>query len=96
MSFFDQLSQIVGPENVSTSHVDCLAYSRDMLIHAGIPQAIVFVSRTEQVSNIVKLSNQEKIPVVARGTGSSVTGAVLPIKGGVVSGFHQNELSHRD
>lgn len=46
MSFFDQLSQIVGPENVSTSHVDCLAYSRDMSIHAGIPQAIVFVSRT--------------------------------------------------
>ncbi len=87
MSFFDQLSQIVGPENVSTSHVDCLAYSRDMSIHAGIPQAIVFVSSTEQVSNIVKLSNQEKIPVVARGTGSSVTGAVLPIKGGVVLDF---------
>lgn len=87
MSFFDRLSQIVGSENVTTSHVDCLAYSRDMSIHAGVPQAIVFVDNTEQVSEIAKLANQEKIPVVARGTGSSVTGAVLPIKGGVVLDF---------
>lgn len=87
MSLFDQLSEIVGPENVTTSHIDCLAYSRDMSIHAGIPQAIVFVSNTEQTSKIVKLAHQEKFPVVARGTGSSVTGAVLPIKGGVVIDF---------
>jgi FAD/FMN-containing dehydrogenase len=87
MVFFDRLSQIVGPENVTTSHIDCLAYSRDMSIHAGVPQAIVFVTNTEQVSEIVKQANQEKIPVVARGTGSSVTGAVLPIKGGVVLDF---------
>ncbi len=87
MVFFDRLSQIVGPENVTTSHIDCLAYSRDMSIHAGVPQAIVFVTNTEQVSKIVKQANQDKIPVVARGTGSSVTGAVLPIKGGVVLDF---------
>ncbi len=87
MGFFDRLSQIVGPENVTTSNIDCLAYSRDMSIHAGVPQAIVFVTNTEQVSEIVKQANQDKIPVVARGTGSSVTGAVLPIKGGVVLDF---------
>jgi glycolate oxidase len=58
-----------------------------MSIHAGVPQAIVFVTNTEQVSQIVKQANQDKIPVVARGTGSSVTGAVLPIKGGVVLDF---------
>ncbi len=87
MSLFDQLSEIVGPENVTTSHIDCLAYSRDMSIHAGTPQAVVFVSNTEQTSQIAKLAHREKFPVVARGTGSSVTGAVLPIKGGVVIDF---------
>lgn len=87
MNVFDRLSEIVGPENVATSHVDCLAYSRDMSIHAGIPQAIVFVSNTQQISEIVKLAHNEKIPIVARGTGSSVTGAVLPIKGGLVLDF---------
>ena len=87
MSLFDQLSEIVGPGNVTTSHIDCLAYSRDMSIHAGTPQAVVFVSDIDQISQIVKLAHREKIPVVARGTGSSVTGAVLPIKGGVVIDF---------
>jgi glycolate oxidase len=87
MILFDQLSEIVGPENVTTSHIDCLAYSRDMSIHAGTPQAVVFVSNTEQISQIAKLAHREQFPVVARGTGSSVTGAVLPIKGGVVIDF---------
>ncbi len=87
MNLFDPLSQIVGPDNVTTSYVDCVAYSRDMSIHSGIPQAIVFVSNTEQISDLAKFANQEKIPVTARGTGSSVTGAVLPIKGGVIIDF---------
>jgi len=87
MGFIENLADIVGADNVSASHVDCLAYSRDMSIHAGVPHAIVFVSNTEQVSRIVALANAEKIPIVARGTGSSVTGAVLPVKGGVVLDF---------
>ncbi|MBI4966120.1 MAG: FAD-binding protein [Desulfomonile tiedjei] len=87
MGFIERLSDIVGSENMTASPVDCLAYSRDMSIHAGVPQVIVFASDTEQVSRIVSLANAEKIPVVARGTGSSVTGAVLAVKGGVVLDF---------
>lgn len=87
MSFIERLTDIVGSENMTASPVDCLAYSRDMSIHAGVPQVIVFASDTEQVSRIVSLANAEKIPVVARGTGSSVTGAVLAVKGGVVLDF---------
>lgn len=87
MDFIQRLSDIVGEKNVFATNVDCLAYSRDMSIHSGVPQAIVFVSDTQQVSKILALANSEKVPVVARGTGSSVTGAVLPAKGGVVMDF---------
>lgn len=87
MGFTERLEEIVGAGNMSASPVDCLAYSRDMSIHAGIPQAIVFAQNTEQISKIVAYANSEKIPVVARGTGSSVTGAVLPVKGGIVLDF---------
>jgi glycolate oxidase len=87
MDFIKDLSDIVGVENVTASTVDCLAYSRDMSIHVGVPQAIAFVSNTEQVSKILALANAEKVPIVARGTGSSVTGAVLPVKGGIVLDF---------
>ena len=58
-----------------------------MSIHAGVPQAVVFASDTEQVSKILVLANAQRMPVVARGTGSSVTGAVLAVKGGVVLDF---------
>ncbi|MDQ1238012.1 MAG: glycolate oxidase [Thermodesulfobacteriota bacterium] len=87
MNFMEKIAEIVGAENVTASNVDCLAYSRDMSIHAGIPEGVVFVSGTEQVSKILELANSEKVPVVARGTGSSVTGAVLPVKGGLVLDF---------
>jgi len=87
MDFIKDLTSIVGADNVTASHVDCLAYSRDMSIHAGVPQAVVFASDTEQVSKILALANSQQIPVVARGTGSSVTGAVLAVKGGVVLDF---------
>ncbi len=87
MDFMKRVEEIAGAGNFSASPIDCLAYSRDMSIHAGVPQAIVFARSTEQVSKILALANSEKIPVVARGTGSSVTGAVLPIKGGIVLDF---------
>ncbi len=87
MGFIERLEEVVGSGNISASPVDCLAYSRDMSIHAGTPQVIVFAANTEQVSKIVAVANSEGIPIVARGTGSSVTGAVLPIKGGIVLDF---------
>ncbi len=87
MDFMERLTEVVGVENITTSPVDCLAYSRDMSIHAAVPQAIVFAGNTEQVSKIVALANAEKVPVTARGTGSSVTGAVLAAKGGVILDF---------
>jgi glycolate oxidase len=87
MDVFAKLTEIAGPGNISTSAVDCLAYSRDMSVHWGTPDAIVFATDTEQVSKLVALANQEKIPVTARGTGSSVTGAALAPKGGIVLDF---------
>ncbi len=87
MDFVEELTAIVGSDLITASPVDCLAYSRDMSIHAGIPQAIVFARDTEQVSKILAWANSHKIPVTARGTGSSVTGAVLAPKGGIVLDF---------
>ena len=87
MDFLERLTEIVGKENITASPVDCLAYSRDMSIHAAVPHAIVFAESTEQVGKIVALANTEKVPVTARGTGSSVTGAVLAAKGGVILDF---------
>jgi glycolate oxidase len=39
---------------------------------------------TQEISKILALANEKKIPVTPRGSGTSVTGAVLPIKGGIL------------
>jgi glycolate oxidase len=87
MAFLTRLAEIAGQGNCTVSTVDCLAYSRDMSIHHGRADAVVFAVSTDQVRKILELANQEKVAVTARGTGSSVTGAALAAKGGVVIDF---------
>ena len=46
------------------------------------PSAVVMVSTTEEVSNVLAYCNQERIPVVPFGAGTSLEGHVVPIYGG--------------
>ena len=88
MDIIDEITEIVGPEKIFTDRVECLCYSRDMSVHEGIADAVIFPTTTEQISAILKLAQRDKIPVTARGTGSSTTGAVLPVKGGLLLDLH--------
>ncbi len=84
MEISQRLAEIVGEDNVVTSQADCLAYSRDMSVHMGLPDAVVFAETTEQVSQILAACHEAGVPVIARGGGTSVTGAALAPKGGVI------------
>ena len=88
MDLYEEIARIVGPENISHDRVECLCNSRDMSVHQGIPDAVIYPKTTEQISDIMKLAYREKIPVTARGSGTSVTGAVLPVKGGLLLDLH--------
>ena len=88
MGIIDEIAEIVGAENVFNDRVECLCYSRDMSVHQGIPDAVIFPRSTEQVSEIMKLAYRDKVPVTARGSGTSVTGAVLPVRGGLLLDLH--------
>jgi glycolate oxidase len=84
MDHIKEFAQIVGEKNVKTEKIERLCYSRDMSIHEGFADAIVFAQTTEEVSKILKLANDLEIKVVPRGSGTSTTGAVLPCFGGIV------------
>jgi len=88
MDFISEIGQIVGPEHVFSDRVECLANSRDLSVHQGVADAIVFARTTEQVSAVLKLAHRRHIAVTPRGTGSSTTGAVLPVRGGIVLDLH--------
>ena len=76
--------KIVGGENVRTDEIERLCYARDMSIHEGIPDAVVFAQNRQQIVDIVKIADGEKIPVTTRGSGTNVTGAALAAKGGII------------
>ena len=64
-------------------------YSRDLSVHEGIPDAVVFAYTTEQISAIMRLANQEKVPVTVQGSGTATTGASLPVEGGILLDLHR-------
>ena len=50
----------------------------------GKPDALLFVDSAEQISKIMTYANDNKIPVVVRGSGTGLVGGCVPIEGGIV------------
>ncbi|MDR3075628.1 MAG: FAD-binding oxidoreductase [Candidatus Methanoplasma sp.] len=80
----DGIEKIVGKDGYSTKSADLYAYGFDASIFHSTPEIVVQPRTAEQVSEIMKIADREKIPVVARGAGTGLCGSAVPMKGGVV------------
>ena len=79
----DHLKTLVTGQ-VSTNETVLDQHGRDeSAIPPVRPSAVVMPRSTEEVSKVLAYCNQEKIPVVAFGAGSSLEGHVLPLFGGI-------------
>src|SRR5713226_430962 len=80
----DEFSAIVGrglitePSQLHTYECDGLTNFRVM------PQAVLLPTSTEEVQAIVRICHREKIPFVARGSGTGLSGGALPAEKGIV------------
>jgi len=79
-----EMVAIVGPEDVSTSKADRITHSYDATQKRYLPDAVVYAESTNEISEVMKLANRTRIPVLPRGAGSGFTGGSLPVKGGIV------------
>ena len=82
-----ELKNIVGEKNVLTSTLERILYEYDASVDRALPDAVIFPTTTEHVSQIVKIANREKIPFVARGSGTNLSGGSVPTRGGLVIEF---------
>ena len=80
----DSIEKVVGKGGYSTKSADLYTYGFDASIFHNTPEIVVQPRTTEQVSEIMKIANREKIPVVPRGAGTGLCGSAVPIKGGMV------------
>jgi len=82
---YDSLVKIVGKDFVSDQKEERYFYARDGgLMPPHEPDFVVMPKTTEEVQDIVKLVNREKVPVVPKGSGLALTGLVIPQRGGIV------------
>ena len=80
-----ELKKIVGADHVLTSPEDLYTYSYDATPgHAHMPDAVVIPGNAEEVSQILKVANANKIPVYTRGSGTNLSAGTCPTKGGIV------------
>ncbi|MTT32576.1 glycolate oxidase subunit GlcD [Terrilactibacillus sp. BCM23-1] len=94
----EQLVAIVGNENYDDTISGRLVYSYDATPnHQELPDAVISPKDKQDVCQILKVCNLEKIPIVARGSGSNLCGGTCPVEGGIVLLFkHMNQLLEID
>src|SRR6266567_3459664 len=80
-----ELRSIVGERGLISSPEGLHTYECDGLTNFRVmPRAVLLPTSTEQVQAIVRLCHREKIPFVARGSGTGLSGGALPVENGLV------------
>jgi len=81
----DELREIVGRDGVISNPDELLVYECDAYtLERNRPNFVVLPRTTGQVVAVVKLCASHRIPIIPRGAGTSLSGAVLAVTGGVM------------
>ncbi len=79
------LRAIVGPDGVIAGEQELLVYECDAYtMEKHLPGVVVLPRSTEEVAAIVRLCAQHQLPIIPRGAGTSLSGTVLAVTGGVM------------
>ena len=83
-SFLDGVRRAVGAAYVLADEESRTRYGADALKRGSAPDVVVLPAGTAQVSAVVRLCNEHRVPVVPRGAGTGYSGGAVPLRGGVV------------
>src|SRR5512136_2942600 len=83
-----QLRAIVGEQHVIFDDPARMQdYAHDEVAgveHAHMPEVVVKPDTSEQIAEIMRLANRERIPVTPRGAGSGLSCGAVPVYGGIL------------
>ena len=91
MDWVSRLKQILGEDRVRDDEAHRMQYAHDesRLDQPYPPDVVVHPTGLEDVIQVMTFADKEKIPVVPRGGGTSVTGGSLAVHGGIMLVFDQ-------
>lgn len=82
--FVEGLRRIVGADAVLAADPELLVYECDAYtLEKRVPDLVVLPGSTAQVSEIIRLCVRHDVPFIPRGAGTNLSGAVLPVDGGI-------------
>lgn len=80
-----ELRSALGDEHVITEPEQLQVYECDGLTgHRAVPELVVLPDSTEEVQAVVRACARQRVPFVARGAGTGLSGGATPVAGGVV------------
>jgi len=84
----NKLKKITKSENVLDHNDEIKPYETDALsAYKQKPLAVVLPENTQEVSNILKYCNEEKIKIIPRGAGTGLSGGALPLNDAILLGL---------
>ena len=83
-----QFLSFMPDESVLRESADLYPYESDGLaVYKQKPPLVLLPETIDQVQRILKICSEHKVPVVARGAGTGLSGGALPLKNGIVLGM---------
>ena len=91
------LTSIIGSDYVLHREQDRLLYEYDGSISRRMPDIVVLPKNPVEIAEIVKAARSYDVPIVARGSGTGLSGNAIPLEGGIVlSTSRMNQILEMD
>lgn len=85
LDVIQQLKAIVGEQYFRNDMEALVTHSYDATpMFQALPDGVIYPGSTEEVAAILKLANEQRIPIVSRGAGSNLCAGTVPAEGGLV------------
>ena len=81
------VDRLLGARGYLHRPEDLTLYEYDGSVDKARPDLVVFPKSADDVAAIVRIANEQKIPIVGRGAGTGLSGGAIPRAGGIVVSF---------
>src|ERR1700681_2692615 len=81
------IDKLLGSRGYLSRPEDLTLYEYDGSVDKARPDLVVFPKSADDVAAIVRIANEQKIPIVGRGAGTGLSGGAIPRAGGIVISF---------
>ncbi len=83
----DGLTHLLDAGQVVTNPIELITYERDGTLRGGQPDGVVLPRTLDDVVRVVRWAAEHRVPLVARGAGTGLSGGAVAENGGVIVSF---------